>query len=90
MSMALKQLPRHPWQDYAYQHIRFSNCVNLTVVGPTVVYNNLGRLPFTQATVMGMSGDSRNWTVQVHCLSYEARTRARVYACRPRRPCSCV
>ena len=67
--MVIKHLPRHPLQDYAYQHMRFSNCVNLTVVGPTVVYNSLRRLPFTQATLVGMSGDSRNWTVQVYCLS---------------------
>lgn len=73
MCMALTHFLRHPWQDYAYQHMRFSNCVNLTVVGPTVVYNSLRRLPFTQATLVGMSGDSRNWTVQVLCLSHDSR-----------------
>ena len=61
--------PRLPWQDYANQHMRFSNCINLTVTGPTVVYNSLQRLPFTQATVVGMSADSRSWTVQVQCPS---------------------
>ncbi|KAK9819182.1 hypothetical protein WJX81_004272, partial [Elliptochloris bilobata] len=52
-------------QDYAYQHMRISNCANLTVAGPTLVHNSLGRLPFTQATVLGMTADTRNWTVQV-------------------------
>ena len=53
--------------------MRFSNCVNLTVVGPTVVYNSLRHLPFTQATIVHMSGNSRNWTIQVPYLTHEGR-----------------
>ena len=56
-------------QDYAYEHMQIRNCNNLHVMGDSVMYNSLARLPFTQATIVDVSNNARNLTFQVHACS---------------------
>jgi hypothetical protein len=64
-----------------YEHMQIRNCNNLHVVGDAVMYNSLARLPFTQATIVGVSKSARDLTFQVIA-------RAGYHACCPARSVS--
>ena len=66
-----------------YEHMQIRNCNNLHVVGDAVMYNSLARLPFTQATIVGVSKNARDLTFQVIA-------RAGYHACCPARSLSHV